>query len=111
MPKINFDKVKTYKPEISKRDLSKNEIHKYVYNTTKWRELRMQKLSNNPLCEKCLEKGIVTLATDVHHIYEISNANSIYEMKSIGFDYNNLMSLCKECHIEIHRNNEIHSDK
>lgn len=103
MPKIDFNKVKTYNPEIRKRDLSQNSIHKYVYNTTRWRELRLQKLSSNPLCEKCLEKGLITLAEDVHHIFEISNACNIYEMKSIGFDYHNLMALCKECHIEIHK--------
>lgn len=53
----------------------------------------------NPLCERCLEMGIVRQMREVHHIIPIDierpNEGLIY-----GWD--NLMSVCISCHKEIH---------
>lgn len=85
----------------SKKDL----ISRYVYNTNIWRKLRIKKLSINPLCEKCYSKGIIKSGVDIHHIIPISKGKSIPEMKKLGFDINNLETLCEECHKEVHSNN------
>lgn len=53
---------------------------------------------NNPVCEKCNN----ALAIDVHHKIEISTGRNEAEYKQIGFDSNNLMALCKNCHKAIH---------
>ena len=53
---------------------------------------------NNPICERCNK----ALAIDVHHKIEISSGINEEEYKHIGFDTNNLMALCKDCHKEIH---------
>lgn len=73
-----------------------------LYNTVRWRKLREGQLQLQPLCEKCLEEGRITAATDVHHKYEISNAGSFLEAMDIAYDSNNLMSLCSKCHDALH---------
>ena len=64
--------------------------------TTAWDKVRAIKIKHNPLCERCEKKGIVTPAALVHHIVSLSKGG---ELSNI----NNLMSLCVQCHDEIHR--------
>lgn len=82
---------------------SKNEnlIHSTVYNTTAWKKLRIDYLSLHPVCERCDK----CLAIDVHHKTEISTGKNESEYKQLGFDANNLMALCRQCHKEIHNKN------
>ena len=84
----------------SKRD---NVIHNLVYNTKRWKLLRLEKLRNQPLCERCLMNNKITSAIDVHHILPISNGKDDFDKAKLGFDYNNLMSVCKDCHKLIHK--------
>lgn len=77
-----------------------NLIHSTIYNTSTWKKLRISYLTNNPVCEKCKDR----LAIDVHHIIYLSIAGNITELKRLGFDENNLMAVCKDCHKEIHNN-------
>lgn len=53
-----------------------------------WRKLRKMKLTADPLCEYCQEKGKVNAATEVDHI----DGN----VKNLNWD--NLASSCKSCH-------------
>lgn len=101
MPLINKPILKDKKKRkySNKHDIINN---KYVYNTRTWRLLRITYLSNNPLCSRCLAKGKIKSAVEVHHIIPISSTDNIQEKKALGFNYKNLKSLCKECHKEIH---------
>lgn len=72
-----------------------------IYATKKWKKLRLVKLMQNPLCEKCLHKGIITPAVDVHHIDSFMNYEGV-KRKEVAFNINNLESLCKECHQREH---------
>lgn len=74
-----------------------------VYNTARWKRLRLVKLKNNPLCEICEKKGITKMADDVHHIQSFMSVDDPEARKALAFDYDNLMSLCDECHSEIHK--------
>ena len=74
-----------------------------IYNSREWRELREQKLRANPLCEVCQQKGIVTAAHQVHHIHPIEDSHSVQEMRKWAFMYENLQSVCDQCHAEIHK--------
>lgn len=38
-----------------------------LYATARWKRLRLRRLSEQPLCERCLSQEIVTPATVVHH--------------------------------------------
>ena len=79
-----------------------NENHSAVYNTKTWKDLRFLYLTNNPLCEECKKKKIITLANDVHHKIPISEGMTKAQKKVIGYDYNNLKALCKDCHKNEH---------
>lgn len=74
-----------------------------IYNSKEWRELRIRKLRANPLCERCLEGDKIKSATCVHHIHPIEDSTSVEDMRRLAFDWNNLQSLCRECHHDIHR--------
>ena len=82
-----------------------------IYNSREWKELRIQKLRANPLCEQCIKDGeaigipggYIRSATCVHHIIPIETAKTKDEMKRLAFDVNNLRALCFACHARIHK--------
>ena len=82
-----------------------------IYNSREWKELRIQKLRSNPLCEQCqkdgeaagIPGGYIRSATCVHHIVPIETARTRDEMKRLAFDEHNLMALCFACHARIHK--------
>lgn len=61
-----------------------------------WSKVRKTKLSINPLCEACLKKGIAKAADTVHHIVTVEND------PALRLDFNNLVSLCRNCHESFH---------
>jgi 5-methylcytosine-specific restriction protein A len=73
-----------------------------IYNSREWKELRIQKLRANPLCERCEQQGFARSAHSVHHITPIETAATMGEMRRLAFNPANLMSLCDECHHKIH---------
>lgn len=73
-----------------------------VYSKQMWRNLRKAQLMKQPLCELCLAKGKTTLAIDVHHIISPFKFNG-EKRYTYAYDSCNLMSLCKECHGNLHR--------
>lgn len=82
-----------------------------IYNSREWKELRIQKLRANPLCEQCIKDGeaigipggYIRSATCVHHIVPIETAKTKDEMRRLAFDVNNLRALCFACHARIHK--------
>jgi len=94
-PKKVYKRLKTE----SKRD---NLNHIAVYNTTTWKALRIEKLKKDPLCEVCLKKGRVESARDVHHKKPISTGKTKADKQGLGFNFDNLQSLCTQCHKDAH---------
>lgn len=64
----------------------------WPYNTAQWQGLRSAKLSNQPLCEGCLQLEIVTPAYAVDHIVAIAAGGDPFP------PFDGLMSLCEGCH-------------
>lgn len=98
MPTINKPKKKrTYNnsPDSTRKK------RQSVYNTNRWRELRTAKLMNEPRCEVCLMQDRVRLAEDIHHLVSFLDVPE-EQMLQYAFDYNNLCSVCRECHNRIH---------
>ena len=100
------------KPEKKKRnsfertETDMRQLRKKGYNNTQWKKLRETYLKNNPLCADCLAKGKITPATSVHHIKSpFKNGEINY---GLLLDYDNLMSLCHECHGERHAEEQGH---
>ena len=101
MPSINKN---LKRPEYNYNKYNDN--FNYVYNTSRWRKLRLYFLSNNPLCSHCLKKGIYTSATEAHHKIPLSSYKDLESKLEIAFDIENLEALCKECHIKHHQKNK-----
>ena len=80
-----------------------------IYNSREWKELRVRKLRTNPLCEVCAERGLVVSAQEVHHVDPIENSSSYSEMAAKAFAWNNLLSVCRKCHHDIHREHKSHT--
>jgi 5-methylcytosine-specific restriction protein A len=93
MPTVNLVKRKVRDVTVNKR------AYQGVYNTKRWKKLRAAKLSNNPLCEECLKKGIARPVDEIHHIRPFDINDIDYEL---AYDYDNLISLCYDCHKEAH---------
>lgn len=75
---------------------------------TAWRKLRQGYLMERPLCECCLESGITTPATDVHHLESpfedgLSEPERLYRL----LDPDNLKSLCQQCHGLLHKKKQM----
>lgn len=84
---------------------NKKVAQKFIYNTKGWKTLRIFKLQNDPLCEECKKNNKIVLAVQVHHIIpfmSVWNGSNISDIKELGFDINNLMSVCDECHKKFH---------
>lgn len=75
-----------------------------LMNSKEWKQVRIAKLTAQPLCESCARKGYVRGASVVHHIREVESGKTELECRTLCFTMSNLMSLCKECHKEIHLN-------
>lgn len=97
-----FKKKKYVKEkETNKRD---NLNHIAVYNTRKWRQIRLNYLMENPLCKRCFKESKINSAVEVHHIIPISTVNTLLEKRTLGYDWNNLEGLCEEHHKQAHKN-------
>ena len=94
MPYLNKPK------RIRNQSLNRHNRQK-VYQTAKWKRLRQSKLQLNPLCELCLEEGIIKPAEDIHHIISPFSCDPLYK-DYYAYDFDNLLSLCKEHHSKIH---------
>ena len=78
-------------------------IQKHVYSTTRWRNLVKVKKMMNPLCERCLSQNRTSETREIHHVIPLKTCNgNIPYLLQLAFDYDNLMSVCCQCHEDIH---------
>lgn len=82
--------------------MSKNQDYRRMIQSKQWKMLRKKKIEANPVCEDCFERDVIEVATEVHHIVPVETALDIRRMESLMFDYDNLRSLCPECHVNAH---------
>ena len=79
-------------------DWSKREVRQRFYKSSPWQILRDFILKRKPLCEKCIENGMIRPATIVHHILDVKDE------PSRRLDPSNLQPLCKSCNDSITAN-------
>ena len=61
-----------------------------------------------PLCQECLKAGKYTPTEEVHHIKSPFVPGLTEEEKyKRAYDENNLLCLCRECHIKEHHKHEL----
>lgn len=75
---------------VDRRSVEASEYRR-LYGTSRWKRIRAAQLSEQPLCEWCLEQDVVTEATEVHH----AEAHRGDEAK---FWDGPFISTCKPCH-------------
>ena len=83
--------------------MSQKQDRQRIYNSKEWKLVREAKLNAEPLCEQCKRSGKWVSATCVHHIIPIETATDFAYMRELAFRYTNLMSLCYQCHSDIHK--------
>lgn len=86
--------------------MSRNPIYIKMINSKRWKDLRLRKLSDTPLCEACEAceaNGKSTLAGEVHHRIPVESVPTETRMRELMFNYGNLMSVCPACHADIHK--------
>lgn len=78
------------------------EFAKKFYKSPEWIKQRNYMMNKQDhLCQECLSKGEYTPAEEVHHQIFLRPSNINDPM--IALDENNLVCLCRNCHMEIHR--------
>ena len=65
---------------------------RHLYDTARWKRLRIQQLTVEPLCRFCIEVEDVTAATVVDH--RLAHKGDL----DLFYDPHNLQSLCAPCH-------------
>lgn len=87
--------------KLLNKSLVKQEANQ-IYNTSFWKKLRQKKLSENPLCENCLDSEVITKAVEIHHIIPFMRGFDRQAKLKLAYNLNNLKSLCLKCHYKIH---------
>ena len=82
-------------PDHARTANREGHANKAIYGTKRWRMLRRKVLHEQPLCANCGD-----IATDVHHITDISAGGAIYVRS-------NLEALCHVCHSQITRREQL----
>lgn len=110
MPTINLGKKPKREYKKSSNGENKKQRAKF-YSTEEWKKLRLAKLYETQLCEVCKLKGLVdekeilTLAEDVHHLKSFMKGTTFNEQSLLFYNFDNLCSICKKCHAQIHTGN------
>lgn len=97
------------KQEVKVLMMSKDYNYNKMIQSRDWLILRKKKIGNSPFCEECCSKGIITPVSEVHHVVPVESGSNVEDMRRLMFDYNNLKSLCHECHTNIHAMMHSHS--
>lgn len=77
--------------------------YRELIDSPRWRALRARKLAAQPLCEECLKRGLYRQAEEVHHLRPILSGHSQADRERLAFSPDNLESVCRECHLALHR--------
>ena len=82
--------------------MAKDKDYVQLIHTDKWLRLRKEKLTAQPLCERCQQHGIVTPATEVHHVTPVEDGLTYAAKVRLMYDPHNLRALCHACHVQTH---------
>jgi len=82
--------------------MAKDKDYVQLIHTERWLKLRRDKLTASPLCERCSQAGLVTPATEVHHVTPVEEGLTYAAKVRLMYDYHNLRSLCHACHVLTH---------
>lgn len=96
MPTINLGTGKARDRTVNKA------AYQSIYQDSRWKSLRLQKLKDNPVCELCDLEGKTSPTKEIHHKIPFDISMSQEQIEALAFDYDNLISLCIPCHKKQH---------
>ena len=73
-----------------------------IIGTRKWQGIRAQVLAAHPYCALCRRLGIVTPATEVHHLRPVQWWTTHEELLQLAYDLDNLLPICHHHHTAEH---------
>lgn len=82
--------------------MAKDKDYQQLIHTRRWLLLRHQVLTEHPICERCEEAGILTPATEVHHVKPVESGTTKAEKRRLMYSRGNLRALCHDCHVRTH---------
>lgn len=82
--------------------MAKDKEYNRLIHTGRWLRLRRDVLTLHPVCQRCEAAGILTPATEVHHIRPVEEAFAKAERVQRMYDTGNLLALCHDCHVKVH---------
>lgn len=93
--------IEAYKRKANKKyDKQRDPKYRAFYTSKEWRRLSRYIITHAEYqCQDCKAKGIVTVATEAHHIKPIQTPEG-WERR---FDQSNLVALCAQCHNKRHK--------
>lgn len=104
MPTIKKPNYKKKRDNTKKKHGLQKLIQQHVYSTARWRHVRNSYFMEHPLCERCLSQNRTSATQEIHHVIPLKTcAGNIPYLHELAFSWDNLMSVCCQCHEEIHR--------
>lgn len=83
-----------------------------LYQSRRWKEVRIYMVQKYPLCQDCLKAGKITATQEVHHLKSpFVKGLTPEEKERRAYDEDNLVCLCSECHWRRHHPEGIIQDK
>lgn len=84
-------------------DEDRRKARQEVYQSRRWKELRQYMVQKYPLCQMCLKEGRIKPTEDIHHkLSPFQKGITAEEKERRAFSEDNLIALCRDCHIKIH---------
>lgn len=72
------------------------------YSSAGWRNTSKSYKMQHPLCELCQVMDKVQSVDEIHHIVKFDDQDTDEKKQALLTDEDNLISLCKKCHHQIH---------
>lgn len=86
-----------------------SELYRRIMNSKRYKQARNFYMSAHPLCELCLNDGIVKASQELHHKVEVDSARSDIEAWNLATSVSNFQALCRDCHHNLHKAMRSHS--
>lgn len=82
--------------------MAKDKEYQKLIHTGRWLQLRRETLTAHPICQDCEAAGLITAATEVHHVKPVEQAFTRAERMQRMYDPHNVRALCHDCHVKRH---------
>ena len=109
LKQVYQEQKKFNKQPIQIKDTSTEDRSKF-YNSKHWKKVRNIYIQEHPLCELCQLNDIVKPAEEIHHLIKFHQQYNDSLRWKLLTDTDNLISLCRDCHNYIHKNNYMLTD-